>query len=105
VASASDEKERMKLKPHVLQVHDFITKHGVESSWDIIDANGRSTPISVLEYCEDVKADVLMIMDDDDNMVLRMAGNEVAEVLYTAEIPVMCVTPKPALYGSGFQAI
>jgi nucleotide-binding universal stress UspA family protein len=105
VACANSEKERIKLKPHVLQVHEFITKHGVSSSWDIIDSNGRSTPIATLEYCEDVNADVLMIMDDDDDMVLRMTGNEVEEVLYNAEIPIMCVTPRPALYGSGFQAI
>ncbi len=105
VASATDEKERKKLMPHVLQVHEFITKHGVSASWDVVDANGRNKPTTVLEYCEDVNADVLMIMDDDDSGILRMTGNEVEEVLYNAEIPVMCVTPRPALYGSGFQAI
>lgn len=105
VAAASSEKEKGKLKPHVLQVHEYINKHGIKASWEIIDANGKTTPMAVLDYCDEVNADMLMIMDDDDDALTRIAGNEVEDVLYNAEIPVMCVTPKPAKYGSGFQAI
>lgn len=106
VASAEDEKEKAKLKPHVVQVHEFITKHGVASEWEIVDALGRTTPQTILDYCDQVDADVLMIMDDDDdNLIGRFTGGEVEQVLYNAEIPVMCVTPRPALYGAGFQAI
>ena len=105
VAVARDEKEKHKVKPHVLQVHEFITKHKVACDWDIVDAAERTTPMAVLDYCDQVDADILMIMDDDDTTLLRIAGNEIEDVLYNAEIPVMCVTPKPAKYGSGFQAI
>jgi nucleotide-binding universal stress UspA family protein len=106
VAVANDEKARKKLAPHVLQVHEFITKHNVPATWEIIDAEGRNAPDAVLHYCDVVNADVLMIMDDDDDdLIGRMTTSEVEQVLYNAEIPVMCVTPRPALYGSGFQAI
>jgi nucleotide-binding universal stress UspA family protein len=105
IAVAEDEKERMKLKPHVLQVHEFINKHHVNADWQIIDSNGKTTPERVLEFCDEVNADVLMIMDDDDEVLGGMLGSEVQQVLYNAEIPVMCVTPRPALYGTGFQAI
>ena len=106
VAVADDEKMRKKLMPHVLQVQEFITEHKVPASWDIIDSLGRSAPESVLDYCDKVNADVLMIMDDgDDDFVGRVITTEVEQVLYNADIPVMCVTPKPAIYGSGFQAI
>lgn len=105
VAVASSEKEKSDLKPHVLQVHEFISKHGTKASWEILDALGQTKPMAVLDYCDKVHADLLMIMDDDDDVLTRIAGNEVEDVLYNAEIPVMCVTPKPALYGSGFQAI
>lgn len=106
VASADDEADKKKLLPHVTQVHEFITKHGVKADMEIVDAMGRTTPRAILDYCDHVNADLLMIMDDaDDDILGRVLGNEVQSVLYHAEIPVMCVTPRPAKYGLGFQAI
>ncbi len=104
VGVAGDEDDRHKLAPHVTQVLEFITKHGIAADAKIIDAEGRSIPIAVVEYCEEVNADLLIIMEDDDDGLTRLMGNEVEDVLYNAVIPVLCVTPKPAKYGSGFQA-
>jgi len=103
VAVARDEDERLKLLPHVNQVHDFIVKHNVAVDANIIDANGRSIPIAVVEYCEEIKADLLIIMEDNDESLIRIMGGEVEDVLYNAEVPVMCVTPKPSKYAAGFQ--
>jgi nucleotide-binding universal stress UspA family protein len=104
VACTEDEAETKKLRPHVKQVYDFITKHKVAADMEFIDSMGRSTPQAILDYCDQVNADVLMIMeDDDDTIISRFSGGEVGQVLYNAEIPVMCVTPRPAIYGTGFQ--
>jgi nucleotide-binding universal stress UspA family protein len=104
VAVAKDEDEQTKLLPHVTQVFDFITKHGVHAESKIIDAEGRSVPIAVVDYCDEVDADLLIIMEDNDDSIIRILGNEIEDVLYNAEIPVLCVTPKPSKYALGFQA-
>lgn len=104
VAVARDEDDRVKLTPHVNQVHEFVEKHKVAVDSRIIDAEGRSVPISVVGFCDEIGADLLIIMEDNDESLIRIIGGEVEDVLYNSEIPVLCVTPKPSKYSAGFQA-
>ncbi len=104
VAISNNKEEFKKLTPHVNLVTDFIKDHGVEASSEIIKTKVKSVPIGILNYCNEVNADMIIIMEDEEPGVIRMGGNEVEDVLYNAEIPVMCVTPKPSKFAPGFQA-
>lgn len=104
VAISRDKDEYNKLVPHVAQVAEFITRHGVKCTAEIIRSEGRSIPQATLDYCERINADLLIIMDDGEDS-FRILTTEVEEVIYNADLPVMCVTPSPAKYAAGFQAI
>jgi len=104
VAVSKDKDEYKKLVPHVTQVTDFINKHGVKATAEIIRSEGRSVPQATLDYADQINADLLIIMDDGDE-VFRVFSTEVEEVIYNADLPVMCVTPSPSKYSAGFQSI
>ncbi len=104
VAVAKEKGDYAKLLPHVVQVSDFINKHGVPANYQIIDAEGRRTPTAVIDFSKRVNSDMIIITEEENYGVPTKLSNDVEEVLYNSEVPVMFVTPRPAKYGSGFQA-
>ena len=104
VAVAKDNKDYAKLQPHVVQVSDFINKHGVPANHRIIDDENRGVPTAIIDFCANVNSDMIIITDEEDYGVPTGKRNDVEEILYSSHVPVMFVTPRPAKYGAGFQS-
>ena len=82
---------------------EFITSHGVDVTAHTEFANGRSLPKALLDYNKILKGDVIVIMEDESVVPFHIWASDLEEVMYNAEVPVFCVTPSPAKYGSGFS--
>jgi hypothetical protein len=42
-------------------------------------------------------------MEDESVVPFHLWASDLEEVIYNAKVPVLCVTPSPAKYGSGFS--
>lgn len=105
VGVSRDKEEAQKLLPHVNQVEKYIAEKGVKVSSEIIRDNGHSRVDTFLEYAYNNDGDMVMIVEEEDepDMAQRIMGNEVQQMIYKSEIPVMSVTPTPAKYQNMFS--
>jgi nucleotide-binding universal stress UspA family protein len=103
VALASNDDEVKTLNIQTKQLMEFITSHGVDVTAHTEFANGRSLPKALLDYNKILKGDVIVIMEDESVVPFHIWASDLEEVMYNAEVPVFCVTPSPAKYGSGFS--
>lgn len=104
VAVTKNKDDYNSLLPHVNQVSDFMTKHGVENSTEMIRDEKRTIPQALIEYTDQIDADMMIIMDDGDEG-WSLFASDVVEVIYNSDFPVMCIAPIPGKYAPGFQAI
>jgi nucleotide-binding universal stress UspA family protein len=105
VGVSRDKEEAQKLIPHVNQVEKYMADQGVKVTTDIIRDNGKSRVDTFLEYAYTNDADLMMIVEEEDepDMAQRLMGNEVQEMIYKSDIPVMSVTPTPSKYKAMFS--
>ena len=50
-----------------------------------------------------LNGDIIVIMEDESVVPFHLWASDLEEVIYNAKVPVLCVTPSPAKYGSGFS--
>ena len=103
VALASHDDELKTLNVQSKQLIEFITSHGVDVTIHTEHTNGRSLPKALLDYNKVLKGDIIVIMEDESVVPFHLWASDLEEVMYNAEVPVFCVTPSPAKYGSGFS--
>jgi nucleotide-binding universal stress UspA family protein len=103
VALASNDAEEKTLNVQTKQLMDFITSHGVDATVHTEFANGRSLPKALLDYNKILNGDIIVIMEDESVVPFHLWASDLEEVIYNAKVPVLCVTPSPAKYGSGFS--
>lgn len=103
VALASHDDELKTLNVQSKQLIEFITSHGVDVTIHTEMTNGRSLPGALLDYNKELKGDIIVIMEDESVVPFHLWASDLEEVMYNAEVPVFCVTPSPAKYGSGFS--
>lgn len=105
VGVSRDKEEAQKLLPHVNQVEKYLAEKGVSVSSEIIPDNGNGRVDTFLEYAYQHDGDMVMIVEEEDepDMAQRIMGNEVQEMIYKSEIPVMSVTPTPSKYQAMFS--
>lgn len=103
IAVKEDESKINILRGHVHQVEKFITDHGVVCETNIIDNPKRKSVVrNILNHAYEAKGDLVLITEDDGpgDLTDYLLGNEVQEVIYHSEIPVMAITPRAVKYDS-----
>lgn len=82
----------------------FFTAKGV--SYEIVIAEGKkSFPVETIEFSQNIGADLMLIITTKSiNFTDYMVGASEQEIIAnTAQIPVMCVNPRPSKIGGSFS--
>jgi nucleotide-binding universal stress UspA family protein len=105
VGVSRNKDEAQKLIPHVNQVEKFMAERGVKVTTEIIRDKDKSRVEALLDYAYANDADLMMIVEEEDepDMAQRLMGNEVQEMIYKSDIPVMSFTPTPSKYRAMFS--
>lgn len=108
VAVATSEEEEHKLGAHLRQVKQFIEEAGVSVSAELIVPTGdmpRSVTKNFLAFAAKEKGDLVMIMEEGQqpDLIDSLLGNQVQEIIYHSDIPVMSITPSQTKWSSLFQ--
>ena len=103
IAMSKDIEEQKQLPQHVAQIKDYIINHEVPCAWHLEQNNGRTNAQVILDYTQEINADLIMMMEDENVMPFHLWSSELETIMYNAEVPVMCITPPPAKFGSGFS--
>ncbi|MBN4051279.1 universal stress protein [bacterium AH-315-M05] len=81
------------------QVKDFIDKKGVECTAETVKKDGRSLVQCILDYANEVEADLIMIMTQQETDITDMfIGSAAQGIINNSEIPVMSIVPVPKKY-------
>jgi nucleotide-binding universal stress UspA family protein len=90
ILNDNDERSRQKLRLILTQVKDYFDKHEVPyvSENTLVEHTAKST----LSYAEKVKADLILVMTEENLNILGGAIGDYAEYMVShSPIPVMCV--------------
>ncbi len=104
VGVKEDESKLNILRGHIHQVEKFITDHGVVCETTLIENPKRKSVVrNILNYAYEAKGDLVIITEEDGpggELSDYLLGNELQEVIYHSEIPVMSITPRAVKYDS-----
>jgi nucleotide-binding universal stress UspA family protein len=94
VLTTDDEFIVNKLRRQMSQVHDFVKEHNVECLTEFLQSDDVTE--SVIEYAKKVKADLIMIMTQEEmNWTdLMFISSSAQQVINSSEIPVLSIRPK-----------
>jgi nucleotide-binding universal stress UspA family protein len=94
VLTTDDEFIVNKLRRQMSQVHDFVKEHNVECMTEFLQNDDVTE--SVIEYAKKVKADLIMIMTQEEmNWTdLMFISSSAQQVINNSEIPVLSIRPK-----------
>ncbi len=93
VVTTEDEFIVNKLKRQLSQVKNFIDEREVICTVELI--TGKDVPEELLKYAKQVKADLIMIMTQEEmNWTERFIGSAAQEVINGTDIPVLTIHPK-----------
>jgi len=99
VLTSTDSHTINRLKRQLKQVREFIDKKGVECTAETIKKDGRSLAQCVLDYANEVDADLIMIMTQQETDITDMfIGSSAQGIINNSEIPVMSIIPVPKKY-------
>jgi nucleotide-binding universal stress UspA family protein len=103
-ATESDEFLSAAVQRNVQFAQRMFDDHGIKTNLMYEQAGGLAYDKQILEYAFGIDADLIVIMTGDDRGLLdRFTGSEEEHIVYNAyQIPVMCIEPKDAQYGSVF---
>ena len=83
---------RKKFMAKVKQVEDYITKHGITHTTEIL--KGENIASLTLKHAENLKADLIVIMtEQEDELTGLLMGTFAQQVVNHSKIPVMSVKP------------
>ena len=90
-----DNSTKNKLKRTLAQVKEFITSKGVQCSTELVEiSTSNSFSGSIINYCEDLSADLIMIMTKgEENLDLNFLGSNARKLINKSDIPVMSIRP------------
>jgi nucleotide-binding universal stress UspA family protein len=93
VLTTDDEFIVNKLKRQMESVESFIKQHEVSCSHEFVQ--GDDVEVEVIKYAKAVKADLIMIMTQQDSKLIDMfIDSEAQEVINGSDIPVLSIRPK-----------
>jgi nucleotide-binding universal stress UspA family protein len=93
VLTTDDEFIVNKLRRQMQQVEDFIKQHDVSCSHEFV--NGDDVEVEVIKYAKNIKADLIMIMTQQESKLIDMfIDSEAQEVINGSDIPVLSIRPK-----------
>jgi nucleotide-binding universal stress UspA family protein len=104
VVTTDDEFIVNKLKRQLSQVKNYIDEREIVCTAELI--TGDDVPEELMKYAKQVKADLIMIMTQEEmNWTKRFIGSAAQEVINGTDIPVLTVRPKeqPATIVSPFS--
>ena len=104
-ATESDEFLSAAVQRNVQFAQKMLKDHGIKTILMHEQAGGAAYDKQILGYAFEVDADLIVIMTGDDRGLLdRFTGSEEEHIVYNSyQIPVMCIEPKDAQYGSVFS--
>jgi nucleotide-binding universal stress UspA family protein len=87
---------RKKFMAKLKQVEDYITKHGVSHTTEIL--KGENIASLTLKHAENLKADLIVIMtEQEDELTGLLMGTFAQQVVNHSKIPVLTVKPNTNL--------
>ena len=99
VVTSTDQHTIHRLSRQLKQVKDFIDKKGVECTAETVKKNDRSVVQCILDYANEVDADLIMIMTQQETNITEMfIGSSAQGIINSSEIPVMSILPVPKKY-------
>ncbi len=93
VLSTDDEFLVKKLRRQMSQVYDFIRENAVPCTMEFIHNDDVTT--SIIDYTKKIKADLLMIMTQEENWTdLMFISSSAQQIINSSDIPVLSIRPK-----------
>ena len=93
VLDTDDEFIVKKLRRQMNQVHDFIRENDVPCTVEFIHNDDVTS--SVIDYSKKIKADLLMIMTQEENWTdLMFISSSAQQIINSSDIPVLSIRPK-----------
>jgi nucleotide-binding universal stress UspA family protein len=93
VQTTDDEFIVNKLHRQMHQVHEFIKEHDVNCTDKFVQSDDIAS--SVLKYSNEINADLIMIMTQEENWTdLMFIGSSAQEIINSSDIPVLSIRPK-----------
>jgi nucleotide-binding universal stress UspA family protein len=94
VLTTDDEFIVNKLRRQMHQVHDYMQEHSISSKVEFLQ--GDSVTDSVNEYAKKVKADLIMIMTQEEmNWTdIMLISSSAQQIINNSDIPVLSIRPK-----------
>lgn len=93
--SDDDDSIKNKLIRTLSQVSEFITSKGVKCSTELLEISSSvSFSSSIVNYSEDINADLIMIMTKgEENLDLNFLGSNARKLINNSDIPIMSIRP------------
>ncbi len=88
---------RAELQQQMDQVKNFILEDGIECTTRLIETEGNTKALatSVLKYADEIDADLIMIMTQQENKLVEFfLGSSAQTIIRLSNIPVMSIIPK-----------
>jgi len=93
VFTTDDEFIVKKLKRQMNQVHDYIKEHDISCTMEFLHDEDLSK--SLVEYSKKIKADLIMIMTQQENWTdLMFISSTAQQIINSSDIPVLSIRPK-----------
>ncbi|OFX61037.1 MAG: hypothetical protein A2046_15830 [Bacteroidetes bacterium GWA2_30_7] len=97
VVTTKDDYLISRMKLQMEQVQKFIQKSGIECETKMLHVSGSNNEIcdSILDYSNDVKGDLIIIMTQQENDIVQyFLGSLAKELIHRSKIPIMSIVPK-----------
>ncbi len=96
ILDTSNDELQAKLKVVIRQIEQIFKYHEVE--FDIQHSQGsRNFTNQVISYASGIRADLIMIMSDNDVFDFKISPAEEKMIFNTSQIPVLCVNPRSSI--------
>ena len=93
ILNTDDEFIVKKLQRQMSQVHDFIMEHKIICTVEFI--HNDDVTKSIVDYAKKIKADLLMIMTQEENWTdLMFISSSAQLIINSSDIPVLSIRPK-----------
>ncbi len=80
------------LKAYVQQAIDYMEKEGVK--YQVETREYSSYCDTVMNYCDDIKADLVVINTEQDRIISQIfLGTNAQQIVHRSQIPVLCIHP------------
>ncbi len=81
------------LKTYLKQVEQYMAQEGI--AYHTVGRRYDNYTQTVLKYCEDVQADLVVINTEQDRLLARLfLGTNAQQMVHKSQIPVLCIHPE-----------